>query len=169
MKLGVLGSTLTRKSIYAIVIVAMAVPGSTLAASSASASPKVDVGLHLCETSGSHYCVGAPTVHLDDPVVEAIHGRLLNFNPAGSGTELQLVADTSLCVAAANNGQDVVQHPCNGGAGVIWHEVQGPATTLYESNEFPGKYLSGANNNGSQFQLKDRGATGWEQQFTAGA
>lgn len=61
--------------------------------------------------------------------------RIIGIGQPESGTELQLVADTSLCVAAANNGRDVVQHPCNG----------------------------------SQFQLKDRGATGWEQQFTAGA
>jgi hypothetical protein len=107
-------------------------------------------------------------MRFSDPVDETAGGRLINFNPAGSGEELQLVDNTGLCVAAANNGQDVVQHPCNGGAGVTWHEVQGPATTLFESNEFPGKYLSGANN-GTQFQLKSGGANGWEQQFTAGA
>lgn len=164
MRLSLLRNIVTRQPVYVFAVIAMTLSGSLFAASSASASP--DVGLHLCETFGS-FCVGAPTVHLDDPIDETASGRLLNFISAGGGEELQLVANTSLCVAAANNGQDVVQHPCNGGAGVIWHEVQGPATTLFESNEFSGKYLSGANN-GTQFQLKDRGANGWEQQFTVG-
>ena len=151
------------KRISALFIAAITVPGLLVAVSPAASAR---VGGHLCETFGS-FCVGAPTVGLDDPVVETADGRLLNIFPAGSGEELQLVDNTSLCVAAANNGSDVVMHPCNGGLGTIWHEQQGPATTLFENNEFSGKYLSGANN-GTQFRIKNRGASGWEQQFTAG-
>lgn len=160
-----LGNIRVRKSVRVFLVAAMAMPGLLLIASPA-ASASASAGLHLCETFGP-YCVGAPTVGLDDPVVETVNGRLFNFVLAGSGEEIQFVADTSLCVAAANNGHDVVQHPCNGGHGIIWHEHQGSATTLFENNEFPGKYLSGAGN-GTQFQIKDLGANGWFQQFTAG-
>ncbi len=163
-RVSALGNILGWKPGRVFLVAAMAVPGLFLAASPAAASARV--GLHLCESFGS-YCVGAPTVHLDDPVVET-GGRLFNFIPAGSGVEIQFVDNTSLCVAAANNGHDVVQHPCNGGHGIIWHEQQGPATTLFENNEFSGKYLSGAGN-GTQFQIKDLGASGWLQQFTAGS
>lgn len=163
-RISALRNILTGKPVRALLVAAMTVPGLLLAASPGASAR---VGQHLCETFGS-FCVGGSAVGLDNPVVETTDGRLLNFNSAGSGVEMQLVANASLCVAAANNGHDVVMHPCNGGHGVIWHEQQGPASTLFENNEFSGKYLSGANN-GTQFQIKDRGASGWEQQFSAGA
>lgn len=148
-----------------VAAVAVAVSGLMLAASPASAASNV----HLTEVFGA-YRVGAPNIGLDDPVTETIDGRDLNIFSSGSGVEIQFRADTSLCVAAANDGIRVVQHPCNGGLGTIWHEQNGtncPQGTCFESNEFSGFYLSGANN-GSNFEIHLRGAPGWEQQFIVG-
>jgi len=33
---------------------------------------------------------------------------------------LQFADDATKCIAAANNGFDVVIKPCNGGSGVVW-------------------------------------------------
>ena len=159
-----LRNILARKSIRVFLIAAMAVPGWLLVASPAASAR---TGLQIKETFGSYY-IGAPTVALDDPVVETTGSRSFNILSAGGGEEFQFVANTSLCVAAANNGVDVVMHPCNGGSGVIWHEVQGKSSTLFENNKFAGKYLSG-DNKGNQYQLKSKGASGWDQQFTVGA
>jgi hypothetical protein len=160
-----LGNILARP-VRVVLVATMAVPGLILAASPpASAS----VGLHLCETFGS-YCIGAPSLGLYNPVVETASGRLLEINPVGTGNqrELAFASNPSECVAADNDGDLVVIHPCNGGSGVVWLEGTGSSGgAIYESREFSGLYLSGADN-GTQFQLKDRGASGWYQQFTAG-
>jgi hypothetical protein len=162
-KISDLHSFLAQKPVRALVVVAMLVPASALIASPpASALASV----HVCETFGA-FCVGAPNLGLDDPVVETTSGRDLNIISSGSGVILQFAASSSLCVAAANNGSDVVQHPCNGGHGIIWHIEQGPTSNLIENNEFSGKFLSGADN-GTQFMIRSRGAAGWEQQYSIG-
>ena len=65
-----------------------------------AAPPKPQVGNaravtthHLAETFG-RFAVGAPTL------------------------DAKFTADTSLCVAVANNGVNVVQHPCSG-SGIV--------------------------------------------------
>jgi hypothetical protein len=160
-----LRNILAAKPIRVFLVAAMVVPGSLLAASPAASAR---VGLHLCETFGHNYCVGAPTINLYDPVIETTGGRLLNFIPSsGGGEKIAFSADITKCVAAANNGHDVVVHPCDG-SGTVWIEHQCPATTCFENNKFATLYLSGRDSLGSQYQIKIRGAAGWDQQFSAG-
>lgn len=159
-RVSALHKILARRPIRVLLVAALVVPGLVLATSSpALASQRIK------ETYSPWY-VGAPSLSLYDPVVETSSGRDFNINPAGNGYEFQFTADTTKCVAAANNGVDVVIHPCNGN-GTVWLEHQGRNTFIYESREFSGKYLSGPGN-GGQFQLKSRGANGWYQQFTTG-
>jgi hypothetical protein len=122
----------------------------------------------LCEAFGN-YCVGAPSLSTDAPVDETISGRNVNFLSQGNGQwKIQFNASLSQCVAAANNHTDVVIHHCNGGAGTLWirHTVVCSPQCEYqwESNEFPDRYLAGANN-GSQYQIKQLGVTGWFYKF----
>jgi hypothetical protein len=160
-----LRNILVRKPIRVFLVATMAVPGLFLAASPpASAS----AGSHLCESFGS-YCIGAPSLGLNDPVVETASGRLIDISPVGTGNQRELAfdADPSKCVAAASNGYLAVIHPCNGGSGVVWIEAPGPSGSLtYESREFPGKYLAG-DNHGDQFGVKLIAPNGWYH-FAAG-
>ncbi|HEY3957634.1 MAG TPA: hypothetical protein VGM53_30060 [Streptosporangiaceae bacterium] len=141
----------------------MAAPGALLAVSTPASAADSSV---ICESSGNHYCIGAPNLVLYDPVVETVSGRYINDQAEDGGVRLQLNAATSLCVAAANDGVDVVLHPCSGGEGIIWFQEESPNGNRFESREFSGKFLSGASSENSQYQLKDLGANGWEQQFT---
>jgi hypothetical protein len=78
---------------------------------------------------------------------------------------LELDADTSKCIAAGNNGLDVVLHPCNGGSGVVWIR-QTPGSHDLWLNRLTNKYLTGRNQTGSQFVLFYRGCLdGGLQQF----
>jgi hypothetical protein len=126
---------------------------------------------HLKETSGS-YRVGAPNLALYAPVVETTSGRDVNLITAPTGADdvyIKFSADTSLCVAAANNSSDVVIHPCSGGSGIIW-TLQDSASghclpyCLFK-NRLVGLYLAG-NNRGGQFQLKPHPLGGWYEAFT---
>lgn len=92
--------------------------------------PASAAGRHLCETYGN-YCVGADNLNLYTAVVEKPKssggGRNIIDTPLGRlfyneypEYLLQFADDATKCVAAANNGYDVVIHPCNGGSGVIW-------------------------------------------------
>lgn len=132
------------------------------------ATPSVAIATHhIFETFGA-YGVGAPTLGTDDPVVETVDGRSVEFLGDGQGDggiEIAFTENTSLCVAAANAGVKVVQHACNGGAGTVWFESNGNSGKLFQSREFPGFYLSGADS-GSQFTIQLKGASGWFQQFT---
>lgn len=141
--------------------------GPVMTSAQAGAASASVVGSHVHETFGSFY-VGAPSLGIDDPVVEAVNGRTFNIQPVTGGEEFQFTADLSKCMAAANNGVDVVIHVCNGGSGVVWKEVPGPATTLYESQKFPNMFLSG-DNHGDQFEIQPKHANGWEQQFSVGS
>jgi hypothetical protein len=162
-----LRNILVRKSIrmFPAGAAALAVSGLLLATSPPASA---QVSFHWCETNGS-YCIGAPSLALYDPVVETTTGRLL-YTPSSGTTnnfKLQFAADQTKCVAASNSGDHVVIHPCNG-SGVVWipTDINGNnGSELLESNEFPGKYLSG-DNMGHQFQLKSHGASGWFQRFS---
>jgi hypothetical protein len=151
-----------RKSLHVFLAGAMAVAGSLLAASAPASAAGSSA---VCESSGHHYCIGAPKLGRYDAVVETVSGRFLNINSVSGGVELQFAAETSLCVAAGNGGVVVVQHPCNGGLGVVWVERPGSNGHYFENREF-GKYLSGANRLGSQYEIKNKDASGWDQQFT---
>ena len=123
-----------------------------------TASPANASGFRICEASGNRLCVNAPTLALYDPVVQsATNARNINIIVVKAGTDqvlLQIVADTGKCVAAANNGHDVVLHKCSGGNGVIWHQELTNGVPRFESNEFSGKYLAGDNVTGHQFQIR---------------
>ena len=129
------------------------------------ASPQyASAAQHLCESFGL-YCVGAPSLATDAPVDETTSGRDLNFLTQGNGQwKIQFNADLSQCVAAANNGTDVVIHHCNGGNGTVWIKHSVDTHTEWESREFPGFYLAGRNN-GSQYQIKPGGLSGWYYKF----
>src|SRR5262249_39369056 len=73
------------------------------------------VGIHLQEANGTHhYRVGAPDLSLFAPVVETVDGRTLTLVDQGSHqVKIRFNANTTLCVAGANNGADVVIHPGN--------------------------------------------------------
>ena len=153
---------LARKIIRVSVAMAIAVPTLLLTASPASATGST----FICEAFG-HYCVGAPSLALFDPVVETTGGRdIFVLSLGGTSYLLEFNADRSKCVAGANNGVDVTIHPCDGGVGIVWktHLGNDGASCLFESQKFSGLYLSGANN-GTQFKIKSKGLTGWLQQF----
>lgn len=144
--------------IRALLVAAMAVPGFLLAASphagaTTNARP-------ICEIHGNHYCIGAPTLGLYDQVKETPTGRDINILPVPGGkVELQFAAHTSLCVAVANNGIDVVQHACVGAHNTSWISIGNAFVSAVS-----GRYLSGANN-GTQFEVQPEHKTGWNQQF----
>jgi hypothetical protein len=144
-----------------VLLAALAVPAAVLAAP----LPASAAGPHVCETSGN-YCVGAPGLGVDAPVVETRSGRNITFLFLGNA-QYNLIIDAapSECVAAANNGHDVVLHHCNGGLGTVWILHINPNGHLqFESREFPTKYLAG-HNDGSQFQVKVLGLSGWFYNF----
>jgi hypothetical protein len=159
----VLRNILVRKVVrISVGAAAIAVSGLLLAASPASASGPALV----CESHGA-YCIGAPTLNLYDPVKEG-SGRTINVQNV-SGNSYLLEFNSSKCVAGANNGTDVVIHPCSGGSGVVWIAQLGPdGVSCIFKNQLFGTYLSG-HDNGSQFQLKGNGANGWYQQFATSA
>jgi hypothetical protein len=129
-------------------------------AAPASAAPS-----HVCETSGD-FCLGAPSLVIDAPVRATVSGRDVVLRGVGNNqVEIILSADTSECVAAANNRMDVVLHHCDGGLGTVWIKHNLIAPFKYESREFPGWYLAGRNVQGSQFQLKQDPTGGWLLRF----
>jgi hypothetical protein len=156
-------NALLRKPARAVMVLlaTLAVPVAVFAAP----LPASAVGNHLCETSGN-YCVGAPSLALYAPVVETISGRDIHLISLGNNQfDIELNAAPGECVAAANNGTDVVIHPCNGGLGTVWIEHFNPNNhRQFESREFRTKYLAG-HNNGTQFQVKTLGQSGWFYNF----
>jgi hypothetical protein len=163
-RVSVLHKILARK-VISVGATAIAVSGLLLAAS----PPACATGPALmCETNGN-YCVGDPhhDLPLYDPVKEMLAGRILYIQSLG-GTSylLEFHDDHSKCVAASDSGTSVVVHRCNGGAGVVWRAALGRdgVSCIFQSQEFDGKYLSGANNE-TQFKLKTKYAPGWYQQF----
>lgn len=163
-RVSVLHNILVRK-VIAVGATAIAVSGLLLAVS----PPAYATGPALmCETNGN-YCVGDPhhDLPLYDPVKEMLAGRILYIDSlGGSSYLLRFDDDHSKCVAASNSGTSVVIHRCNGGAGVVWKAALGRdgVSCIFQSQEFSGKYLSGANNE-TQFKLKAKYAAGWYQQF----
>ena len=133
------------------------------------ASPASASGAALiCETNGN-YCVGDPhrSLPLYDPVKEMLAGRVIDIRSQGGiSYKLRFEDDLSKCVAASDSGLYVVIHACNGGNGVIWKTYLGRdgVSCIFQSQEFPSKYLSGANGE-RQFELKTKYLSGWYQQF----
>jgi hypothetical protein len=135
--------------------------------------------LHLCESFGNQFCAGSTDLELFTAVTERNPpGRVIVADRQGSETFdnhpvylLRFNADTSKCIASADDHFVVVIHACNGGNGVKWareksdsnHDLWINREASVALNETV--YLTGAND-GSQFILDRRGAASGDlQQF----
>src|SRR4051812_136343 len=116
----------------------------------------------VCETFGA-FCVGAPTIAFEDPVVETTGGRILQIVPVAGGVNLAFNADTTRCVAVKNNSSLVEVRACSQ-ASATWIPQRGPDGQSCLFQNLLGGFLSGADS-GGQFNVKARGANGWFQQF----
>jgi hypothetical protein len=156
---------LKRFALPVVTAVVALTAGASPALASMAAPPASASGNHLCETSGN-YCIGAPSLATDAPVVETSSGRDITLEFLGSAQyELQFNDAPSECVAAANNGTDVVIHHCNGGDGVVWILFLNANGHLqWQNREFSGDYLAG-HNDASQYQVKAPGLSGWFYNF----
>ncbi len=154
---------MSRKIIRAAMVLfaALAVPATVLAAP----LPASAANDRLLESYGSYY-VGAPDLSLYQPVMETSSGRYITLVDAMPDPQVDLKirfnADTSMCVAGANNGTDVVIHPCDGNY-VVWRLSSDAGGYFFQNLHF-GTYLAGANN-GTQFQLKPQPSPGWYERF----
>jgi hypothetical protein len=116
----------------------------------------------ICETFGS-FCVGAPTIAFEDPVVETPTGRIFQINSVTGGVHLAFNADPTRCAAGKNNSTLVEVRACTVPS-ATWIMQPGPnAGSCIFQNQLGG-VLSGPNSAG-QFEVRSRGASGWLQQF----
>lgn len=108
----------------------------------------------MCEVNGNQYCLNTANFSLYTPVTESGSGaRTITVVPSGGSYKLQFKGDTSMCVAAANNGIDVEVKACNDD-GVLWSQDG----QMWVNNEFSSQrgenvYLSGQNKAGSQYLI----------------
>lgn len=169
-RMSALRSALARKPVrlwLAAVITAAMVPAAMLATSSAASATSTSTRCgHIVETFG-RYAIGAPSLDLEKPVMETTDGRVLDCLSSSNGMKLAFEASPTHCVAAANDGHDVVIHLCSGD-GTVWEFRENsvcPASFCFENHRFSGMYLSG-DGHGDQFQIKNANAAGWLQTFT---
>lgn len=129
----------------------MVLLGALIALIAALAVPANAAGNRLQETSGS-FDVGAPDLSEFAPVVETADGRAITLVPAGTHqVKIRFDANTTLCVAGANNGLDVTVHLCDANA-IVWTEIFNNGHIRFLNNHF-GLYLCGRDD-GSQFLLE---------------
>lgn len=117
----------------------------------------------LCESHGS-FCVGAPTIAFEDPVVETAGGRIFQFPTSGGFVLFAFNADPTRCAAVKNNSDLVEVRACTNVPSALWIPQLGPDGHSCIFQNQLGGYLSGPNS-GGQFQVKSKGANGWFQQF----
>jgi hypothetical protein len=166
-RLSALRNLLARKSVrvFPVGVTAIAVSGLLLAA--APPASATTTGPYYLKESFASYRVGAPSLSPYDPVKETLGGREIYFDETTfAHYKIRFKADTSKCVAAANNGDTVDIKPCSSATGVVWvaHDGQDGCSVVLESQHFSGKYLSG-DGNGDQFHIRSYQANGWYQQF----
>ena len=164
-----LRNVLVRKSLRVFSIVAMAITVSGLVLTAAPPAGATTYGPFYLRETYSSYRVNAPSLNLYDPVQETLgDGRLIYLGSTGTADhyKISFMADTTKCIAAADNGSDVDVKPCSGANGVVWIAFQGAdgCSGNFESQEFSGMYLSG-HDNGSQYEIRRYQAAGWYQQF----
>lgn len=128
----------------------------------------------ICETYGSHFCVGAPTIAFEDPVVETANGRSLEIVDVPGGVVLAFNAPGNKCVAVKNASTLVEVRSCDV-ASAVWIRQTGPDghSCIFEatstSTTQPRTYLAGPNRAGGQFSVVSKPPpTGWLQQFICG-
>ncbi len=157
----------------AVFLATLAIPATILATTRpASASD------HMCETYGSNYCVGAPTLEPYQEVKETSTGRALTAHYLNQTFEgyaayyLEFTTDTSLCVSTRDDlyqYDTIVIHTC-GDYGTVWalhpdssghlRWINRYATNWYGADV----YLSG-HNNGTQYRWDPWGVNGDYQRF----
>ena len=129
----------------------LAVSGLLLAAPSAANAGSIQI----CAVPQSNDCIDAPNLNAFTHVVGGSPGRDMIIQAVDGGVELQFVRDTSMCVAAENDGVKVDIKPCFGSDGVVWIISTDPhdlSKKRFESRDHAGSYLTGLGN-GSNFIL----------------
>jgi hypothetical protein len=164
-----LRNVLVRKSLRVFSIVAIAITVSGLVLTAAPPAGATTYGPYYLRETYSSYRLDAPSLNPYDPVQETLGGGR-EIYLGGTGTadhyKISFMRDTTKCVAAADNGSTVEVKSCSGTDGTVWILFLGAdgCSGNFESQEFPGMYLSG-HDNGSQFQIRSYQAAGWYQQF----
>lgn len=135
--------------------------------SQAVAAPPVSTqatGNNICESHGQ-FCVGAPTIAFEDPVVETLTGRLFQIVFVAGGINLAFTAEPNKCVAIKNNSNLVEVRACTQPS-AVWVPQTGPDghSCVFQNQ---GRYLSGHNMAGSQFTVESKGASDAFQQFAS--
>jgi hypothetical protein len=97
---------------------------STDGTSSQALAPRVLTD-HICEQFGAQWCVGAPTLAFEDPVVETVSGRIMQFIFVSGGVNLAFNADPTKCVAVKNNSNLVEIRACSQPS-AVWIVQTGP-------------------------------------------
>lgn len=134
------------------------------------------VGVHIQETFGAHFRVGAANLNNFTSVREAKPGRVITQIPAGSFGKLsafKLRLSNTKCVAGSNDNARVVVRPCNQ-IGTVWARQPVPKTQSVRwinvratkaAARQTRQFLSGHDRAGSQFMLFPRGTVGALQRF----
>jgi hypothetical protein len=128
-----------------------------------SPQPSAVITGRICETFGSKFCVGAPTIAFQDPVLETTGGRILQIGSVAGGVHLAFNADPTRCVAVKNASTSVEVRACTVDS-ATWIPQLGPDGISCLFLNKLGGYLSGPNSEG-KFNVVARGANGWLQQF----
>jgi hypothetical protein len=135
----------------------------TSSGASLAISPQATAA-NICESHGT-FCVGAPTIAFEDPVVETPTGRLFQIMPVAGGVNLAFNADPTKCVAVKNATTLVEVRACSQPS-AVWSIQTGPDThSCIFQNQVSKLYLAGSNSAGNQFTVQPK-ANGSFQQFT---
>jgi hypothetical protein len=137
--------------------------GTSSQAADLAESPQAAAGTsRICETNGS-FCVGAPTIAFEDPVVETAGGRIFQVPTSGNFVLFAFNADPTKCVAVKNGSSLVEVRSCNVPS-ALWIPQRGPDHSSCIFQNQLGLYLTG-HNDGGQFHVESKGAAGAFQQF----
>ena len=137
--------------IFIIALVAVITPLAFASANQAYAS------VTICEVSGS-FCVGAPTIGINDPVKETTGGRLITESSTNGGNpfKLKFSADTTKCVGV-NASNNTIVKSCTD-SGVDWNRVIVSTGHIKWRNVSTNLLLTG-HNNGSQMFVDVNGCS----------
>lgn len=122
----------------------------------------------ICESHGS-FCVGAPSLAFEAPVVETASGRNFLLVATPTGFNLAFSADPTRCVTPKTNSDVVEIRACSvAGTNAVWTIGIGPdgVSCVFQSQSTQGGFLSGHNKSGSQVTVEGFRASGTFQQFT---
>jgi len=145
-------------------LAALAVPAAMFVAPLPASANTTIPNVSVRETFGHNFCLGSDNLDSFTAVVERdCPGRKFNVEFTDTGfVKLRFRSSTSQCVAASNNFQNVVIHPCDG-ANVDWITDTSTGHTRF-INRQAGTLLSGHNRLNSQFFMDCAGCTSGELQ-----